>query len=388
MRIVYWGTYDKGKPRNRIMLQGLRASGVEVIECHKDVWSGIEDKSQVGGWGNRIKTVVKWLSSYPYLLYRYLRLPPHNFVVVGYMGQLDVILLWPFAKIKGIPIIWDAFLSLYNTVVEDRKLIGPHNPLAFVLFAWEWLACRCADCIVLDTEAHGQYFTAKFNLPKGKVERVFVGAEDVFFQAQAYSARDNHLKNVSNQFTVLFYGQYIPLHGIEYIVQAAKLTEHENIHWVLIGRGQERSRTDEMIKQLQLKNLTCLDWVPYDDLVGWLRSVHVCLGVFGDTEKAKWVIPNKVFQILAAGRPLITADTPAIRELISDAEGICLVPVANSKAIAEAVIGMKNMGESYFVRQFHAELHKAISPSSIGKTLVRILTKLQQKGFGRDDRPS
>jgi len=59
MRVVYWGTYDTGKPRNRIMISGLRENGVEVIECHAEVWMGIEDKSQVSGWPKRLRLLSR-----------------------------------------------------------------------------------------------------------------------------------------------------------------------------------------------------------------------------------------------------------------------------------------------------------------------------------------
>ena len=47
MRVVFWGTFDLGKPRNRILLRGLREAGAEVLVCHTPVWSGVEDKSRL-----------------------------------------------------------------------------------------------------------------------------------------------------------------------------------------------------------------------------------------------------------------------------------------------------------------------------------------------------
>ncbi len=95
MRIVFWGTYDIGKPRNRILLQGLRDNGCEVIECHAHVWQGIEDKSQVQSRRRQLLQGLRWLAAYPRLLWRYLRLPRHDLVLVGYLGQLDVLLIRP-----------------------------------------------------------------------------------------------------------------------------------------------------------------------------------------------------------------------------------------------------------------------------------------------------
>lgn len=59
MRVVYWGTYDIGKPRNRIMLRGLKENGIQVLECHADIWGGIEDKSQVSDNLNRVRLLFE-----------------------------------------------------------------------------------------------------------------------------------------------------------------------------------------------------------------------------------------------------------------------------------------------------------------------------------------
>ena len=45
--VVFWGTYDLGKPRNRIILEGLKGRGIEVMECHASVWDAVEDKGNV-----------------------------------------------------------------------------------------------------------------------------------------------------------------------------------------------------------------------------------------------------------------------------------------------------------------------------------------------------
>jgi hypothetical protein len=144
------------------MLRGLRENGVLVHECHSDVWSGVGDKSQLTDFIPRLRVLGRWFFSYPKLIWCYLKAPKHDVVLVPYMGHLDVLLLWPFAKLRGATLVWDAFLSLYNTIVEDRRLLSEYNPFSIMIWFWEWLACRAADCIVLDTRALADYFIEKF----------------------------------------------------------------------------------------------------------------------------------------------------------------------------------------------------------------------------------
>lgn len=369
MRVVYWGTYDTGKPRNRIMIRGLKENGIEVLECHADVWGRIEDKSQVSGWSQRLRLLVRWLRSYPGLILHYLRLPKHDVVIIGYMGHLDVLILWPFAKLRGVPIVWDAFLSLYNTVVEDRKFIGPKHPSAYLLFTWEYLSCRAADIVILDTRAHADYFRQRFKIPENRIGVVFVGVETDAFPLRPQSAE---MRKPNQPLSVLFYGQFIPLHGIETVVCAAKLTEEEQIRWILIGRGQEESKIRRMIEEKPLKNLTWIPWVPFNELSKWIQKADICLGIFGDTKKAAMVIPNKVFQILASGRPIVTMDSPAIRELLSpEMPGVYLVAPSDPDSLIGAIkLYQKNILNS---SADYSNIQSIITPKNIGLMLTKII---------------
>jgi len=78
-------------------------------------------------------------------------------------------------------------------------------------------------------------------------------------------------------------------------------------------------------------------WVEYERLPGELHRAGCALGVFGTSDKASRVIPNKAFQALACGTPLITADTPATRELLVDGESALLVPPGDPEALAAAI---------------------------------------------------
>ncbi len=380
-RVVLWGTYDLGKPRNRILIEGLRLTGVEVIECHADVWSGVEDKGALTGTLQWLSRLARWLLAYPPLILRYLRLPRHDAVIVGYLGQLDVLVLWPFARLRGAPIVWDALLSLYDTVAMDRRIVGPRHPVALFLLAWEWLACRAADLVVLDTRAHAEFFRNRFGLRRNKTANVFVGAEPGKFRT---ATADIAAVKSETDISVLFYGQFIPLHGIDTIVRAAQMARGRRIRWTLVGRGQEEHRIRDMLGTSWPPNFEWIPWVPYDALAGHIHAADICLGIFGDTDKAARVIPNKVFQILSAGKPLVTRDSPAIRELLDDRmPGIYLIPPVDPKALLDALEKFLNERGSPGGPTTGAPLHRALierfSPETIGKGLRDMIAGLRTR---------
>ncbi len=365
MHCVLWGTYDEGKPRVRILRRGLLENGVVLRECHTAVWTGIEDKSQVHTLWARLGLLLRWVGAYPGLLWRYLRLPAHDVVLVSYLGHLDILVLWPFAKLRRVPIVWDAFLSLYNTVVEDRKLIGRRHPLALFLYSWEWLACRAADLVVLDTAAHAAYFQKQFHLAPGKATHAFVGAEPEAFPQLLRKSRVP-----GTPVTVLFYGQFIPLHGLETIVSAARLLKDAAVEWILIGQGQETDKIDAMLAEAPLPKVQKISWVAYAELQAWLDKADLCLGIFGVSEKASMVIPNKVFQILLSGKPVLTRDSPAIRELgLTDTAGLSLIPAGDAQGLADAVLRFAQTSDVGTDDASYGSWLERITPRAIGKKL-------------------
>jgi glycosyltransferase involved in cell wall biosynthesis len=351
VRIIVWGTYDTSKPRVRLLSEGLRKSGAELIECHASLWDCVDDKSQLSkkAW---IGFFVKWIASYPSLIFRYFHLPKHDAILIPYLGQVDIIVFAFINTFRRKPVIWDAFLSLYDAVVNDRKMVSRYNPLAWTLYLVEWISSRLAHGVFLDTQAHARYFESLFHLKTGSAGTVLVGAERKWFcsgKSLLITQKD------TGRFKVLFYGQFIPLQGTEVIVRAADLLQKSDsgIRWILLGKGQESPRIDRMIIDLGITTITRIEWAEYEQLSGYIDEASVCLGIFGTTDKARRVIPNKIYQIIMAGKPVITADTPAIRELVKNENSfIRLISPGDPKALASAVLDFKQNPPCYSDEDF------------------------------------
>jgi glycosyltransferase involved in cell wall biosynthesis len=178
-------------------------------------------------------------------------------------------------------------------------------------------------------------------------------------------------------FKILFFGTYVPLHGASYIVKAAQLLEHElGIHFMFIGNGQDRQKIHNLVRSLELKNIAFKAMLEPVHLKQEIAGAYVCLGIFGNTPKTPLVIPNKVFEALAMGKAVITADTPAIRELFGEDE-LMLVPAADPEALADAIKKLKNDPtlRGRIAQRGHKKFLRTASYSVIGKELVAIINE-------------
>jgi glycosyltransferase involved in cell wall biosynthesis len=308
LRVTYFGTYERAYPRNAQVISCLRAAGVEVVEQHVGVWEGRRD-----AWAAGIATGLRLAAAEARLFGRRV---DGDAVIVGYPGHADL----PAARRAAgrRPVIFNPLVSLADTLVSDRGRFRPGSLPARALAAVDRRAFTSADVVVADTEAHAEFLATLAG--HNRFEVCFVGAEDRLFRPPWQP---------EEPFTALFVGKLIPLQGVTTILEAARLGP--DIRFRIVGSGQL-----EPVLREAPPNVERIPWIDYELLPAELRRASCALGIFGTTAKAARVIPNKAFQALACGTPLVTADTPAARELLTDGESALLVEPGNAEALAGA----------------------------------------------------
>jgi glycosyltransferase involved in cell wall biosynthesis len=266
-------------------------------------------------------------------------------------------------------LLFDPYISLYDTMVHDRKLIKATSWKAMYYFLLDKYSCELADICLLDTHADVKYFSETFKIPYRKFRRVFVGADDdIFHPIQT--------EQTGNNFVVFWYGTYIPLHGAEYIVKAAKILEkYQDIRFIMVGQGQTYPYVRKLAEMLRISNIEFVSWIRYKDLPVHMSKADVCLGIFGETGKARRVIPNKVFQALAMEKPVITANTPAAREALTHLENVYLCDAANPKSIADGILTLKEDEKlrKKLAKNGYQLFKEKFSVKQIGKNVKEIL---------------
>lgn len=313
MRVLYFGTYDRAYPRNAQVISALRGAGVEVREQHRAVWERRHN------WSVGLRQMLRVAEAERSLGRSRDGERDADALIVGYPGHFDL----PAARrvARGRPVVFNPLVSLYDTLVGDRGRFRSGSPGAGVVRIVDRRAFRRADVVVADTEANAQFFREEFGLGHDTVEVCLVGAEDRLFRPGWQPEAPFH---------ALFVGKLIPLHGLETILAAAALAPE--VPFRVVGSGQLEGLLAD-----RPANVEWVPWVEYTSLPGEIQSAGCALGIFGAGGKTARVIPNKAFQTIACATPLVTADTPAARELLTDGLNALLVPPGDPEALAGAV---------------------------------------------------
>lgn len=307
-----------GYSRNEIIRKGLIENNVELIECNN--------------YGRKART-------YPFLLIKYLVKLIQNrdsdFVYVGFYGQPLIPFIRFFTKKK---IVFDAFISSYDTMVFDRKKYKQNSFLAKLLYKIDFWALKYSDFILTDTTEDKFFFEKNFDVLNKKIIPIFIGVDLDFFNPE----QKNRKINSGKKFIVFFYGSFQPLQGVDKIISAAKfIPKSENIEFWIAGAGQTRKDIEEEAKHISIVKM--LPQIPFSDVKNYINSSDICLGIFGDSEKAHRVIPNKVFECCACGKATISMDSKGIRELFNKNNLILIKDDEKlSEEMAKKIIYYKN----------------------------------------------
>jgi glycosyltransferase involved in cell wall biosynthesis len=337
----------------------LKENGIDVLECNVPYELGLS-------WWKRDKRL---LSMHQALKGSY------NILLVAEMNHKNIPLAYILSKIYKKPLIFDPFISLFDSNVIDRKRVKANSFAALKCFLWDKISLKLADLVITDTYQHLCYFRDRFGIFEDRISVLYVGSDDTIFNLDHSNAIP------SEGFTVFFYGTFVPLHGIEYIVNAAYLLRKEDIHFKILGNGQTYQEIQDLANKFQPLNITFLPPVSLKELPHYIKNSSVSLGIFGNTPKTQRVIPTKVYNSMVMGKPVISGDTPAIREIFTDRENIMLCKCANDENLAETIMELNESQElrQRIARNGYKLVKERFTQKAIGQRLVEILKQFYRE---------
>lgn len=302
--IVTWaGTFVPSFSRNQRLAEYLSGTDVEVRTVRVSAWPADRVEALRSG---RLRVALRLAMALPILLIKLVFSRAPDVYLVSYPGWFDVPIVKLVALIKRRRVIFDVFISLYDTAVSDRGLVQADSLMARSVRAVDRVALRAADLVVADCPAHARFFEELGGLRPGSGRVLYLGADEAVFGPFEGIEEDPDL--------VLFYGTYVPLQGAEWIVRAAHVMEAQgsSVRFLLVGGGQDRDRVEKLAENLGCQNVEFQESMDQALLVKEMHRAAVVLGVFGLSPKADRVIPHKVFEAVACGRPVLTSSSRAV----------------------------------------------------------------------------
>ena len=352
MRVCYFGIYPPNYTRNRVNITGLRENGVEVIECNV----------QTRGFKKHWDLIWKHWS----LIGKY------DVMIVGFNGHAVMPVAWLVTRFPRKKLIFDEFISTYDSNIFDRKKHSSHSFKALKYWLIDWLTSNLADMVLMDAEAHADYISKTFHVPRGKVKGLLVGCPNDIM----YPRPQN---KTGSDFIVHFHGTYIPLQGIPYIIRAAKILDDKGVKFNIVGKLDTYTESINLAEQLGVKNVRFFDYMPYDKLAEFIADADMCLGAFGDTEKAKRMGIFKIIEAMAMKKPFITADTVAMREFLTDRRDVLFCKIADSQDLADKIVELKNDNtlRNTIAENGYELYKKRFTPKAVGASLLGIINLLK-----------
>lgn len=318
--VVLLGDYDYDYPREKLLRRGFERAGATVLECR------FSETDRFIGVRKLLLLPLFWYR----IVVRMAEIRESDVAVDALVLTKFNPLLLPVAAYYAwrldCPLVYDLFVSLYRTA-EMRDI---HPVIVRGVALLERLVLRLPDYHLVGTEQFADLYSDMYGVPRERFVRLPPGAdEDWFYPREDVPKRDT--------FTALYWGNFLPHHGVGTIIGAAAELRDEPYEFVFLGSGPEQERYREMADELALSNVRFEGFVPREDQQEWIASSHVALGIFADDPRSLASITNKVSEAVASKKAVVTEASPAVDAWFEHGESVYTVPPEDPVALAEAI---------------------------------------------------
>ena len=222
-------------------------------------------------------------------------------VYIPYPSLLVLLCYSLFFKKKNRPLmVVDCFISIYDTVVMDRKVVAEGGWLAKTLLYLERRSLKSMDVVLADTVVNTDHLYDLFAGERGKYQAINLCINESLFKPKVVEPHDSK--------SVLFVGSFVPLQGVDVVVDAAMhLADREDIKVQLVGDGQTAPEIESQLASTTANIEWHRGWYSIEEISEFVTNADICLGVFGSGSKTYRVLPYKAYMAMACGKALISS---------------------------------------------------------------------------------
>lgn len=309
-------------------------------------WALVERELQDGVQIWRCLSYAGWHRSFLHRMFSFL-----TFTISAFVGGLmirDVDLVWGTSPpiFQAVAALGLARLKRAVFLLEIRDLwpyfaiaVGVlRQPILIRLSEWlERVLINGADQIVVNSPGFVDHVR---NRGGQEIEVVPNGVDPNMFPKDASGSAFRGQYQVDDRFVAMYTGAHGLSNDLEVLLEAAQLVQaqQEQVHFVLVGDGKEKAALQASAQRKDLKNVTFAPPIAKVEMADALAAAQVCIAILQPIQAYTTTYPNKVFDYMAAGRPIILAIDGAIRVVVEDAGAGVFVPPGDPAMIADAVL--------------------------------------------------
>jgi glycosyltransferase involved in cell wall biosynthesis len=365
LTVCFFGTYDNTYTSNKMVLQGLKDNDVNVVEVNAHTKVTRLDKQSEMNWMNLFSRIFSKTKIVNEIWKNWHEIKKSDAIYVGYPGHVDVFPAFVLAKLLNKKLVFNPLLIIYIGFAEEQGILNKKSLMGMVIKQAESLVYKMCDLVFADTPFQEKFLRNDFGVASDKLKVLPIGADDRFYSYTPYT-------NKSKKINCCYYGLYSPVHGVEYIIEAANiLKNNENITFSMIGNGNTFEKNYQKAKKMGLTNITFYHDTPESEHPKIMAKSDLFFGFLASTPTVDRVIPNKVYQGMAQGKLVVTADAPVTRSVFKNGENMALVKPANPKALAQAIVDLSEHPQKRItiIEQSYKLFKTRFTPKAVGKQL-------------------
>jgi glycosyltransferase involved in cell wall biosynthesis len=271
---------------------------------------------------------------------------------------------------------------MFNALSNDIGVFQDGSGWARVIRMYERLIMRLPDMVIASTEEQKKFFVTKLKVSPSKITVFYLAADDTIYFPSKTRSR-------SKTFKAVYYGLFTPLHGVDFLLDAALLCKKEtNIQFHLYGRGMLLDKIKQRIVAEDITNVVLRDDIHEKNARPFLQKADIFFGFLGENSTIDREIPNKVYQGIALGKAVITTESIAIRGKFHPGKDIVLVPPGNAKLLASEIIKLfKNTKRTASIGGNALSLYQQhFTPYVIGLQMRECFSHLVSREIGQNIR--
>jgi glycosyltransferase involved in cell wall biosynthesis len=268
------------------------------------------------------------------------RLRKVDVVIASSPTLFSALAAWLIARLRGVPFVLEV-RDLWPEAIVDLGLMRRDSVSVRALQSLaRWLYHQAARVVVV-TEAFALRLAAA-GVPRAKIAVIPNGADTHFF-APGTAPLVRHDLGLNGRFVVAYVGAHGLSHGLGSVLDAAAL--QPDVTFLLVGDGAERERLLAERQRRGLDNVIMQPSVPKAEVPDLYAAADACLVPLRDVPIFETFVPSKLFEVLAAGRPVIGAVRGEARDILVRSGGALVVDPERGDQLAAAIDRLRQDGD-------------------------------------------